>query len=108
MSGPEVSDFLGRLSSRDHAAAWLARELLAAGWSIRSLTGPVQMDVWELLLRRGTRTVRFGIERGRSDGVHFVDGAETYRPVVEAMSMGERAVSPLSEDPAAVLQWLNK
>jgi hypothetical protein len=104
VSSPEITSFLARLSARDEAAAWLAGELLDAGWSLRSLDGPMQMDVWQLLLDRGTRTVRFGMERGYSDGVHVADHAGAYRPIAEAMS----GSATLAEDPAAVLRWLNR
>jgi hypothetical protein len=108
MNSPDTADFLARLSSRDPSAAWLAREMLDAGWSVRSLTGPVQMDVWELLLDRGTYSVRFGMERGFSDGVHVAYHAGAYRPIIEAMSVGTRTRSALADDPTAVLHWLNQ
>lgn len=106
MSGAGTADFFDRLSLRDPPAAWLARELLDAGWSVRSLTGPEQMDVWELLLDRGTCSVRFGLERGSSDGVHVADRAGSYRPITEAMSVSGQPNTILAEEPAVVLQWL--
>lgn len=108
MSTPRTADFLERLSARDPAAAWLAGALLDAGWSVRSLDGPLQMDVWQLLLERGTCRVRFGVERGRSDGVHVADDAGAYRPLAEAMSRDAHGTTALAEDPDVVLDWLNQ
>lgn len=108
VSSPEIADFLARLSARDQAAAWLAGELLEAGWSLRRLDGPLQMDVWQLLLDRGTCSVRFGIERGRSDGVHVADRAGAFRPLAEAMAGSPQGSASLADDPTAVLHWLNQ
>lgn len=108
MSSSDVDGFLARLSSRDGSAAWLARRLLESGWAVRELSGPQQMDVWQLLLARGTTCVRFGIERGRSDGVLVAIGSGAYRPVVEAMSVGAPADGPAVHEPTAVLRWLNQ
>lgn len=110
----EVAEFLTRLSARDAAAAWLARELMQAGWSVHDFFGPVQMDVWQLVLRRGSCRVRFGIERGYSDGVAVADGvaggdgAVAYRPITVAMSEKKRAVASVLSDPAAALEWLTR
>ena len=118
MSDARVAEFLTRLSARDAAAAWLARELLQAGWSVHGFFGPVQMDVWQLVLRRGSCGVRFGIERGYSDGVAVADGvtggdaaavadrAVAYRPITVAMSETKPAVASVMRDPAAALEWL--
>ena len=61
--------FFDHLAPRDSEAAQLARHLLAAGWGVRVFWGPEQMDVWQLTVQRGEWFVRFGVERGRSDGV---------------------------------------
>lgn len=53
---------------RDAPSAAFARKLLDDGGEIRSFSGPEQMDVWELVVRRGNHLVRFGVERGYSDG----------------------------------------
>ncbi|SEC23242.1 hypothetical protein [Microbacterium hydrocarbonoxydans] len=120
MGETEVAEFLTRLSARDAAAAWLARELMQAGWSVHDFFGPVQMDVWQLVLRRGSCRVRFGIERGYSDGVAVADGvtggdgaavadrAVAYRPITVAMSEKKSAVASVMSDPAAALEWLTR
>ena len=64
-----LPEFLAHLEARDADAAAFARHLLDAGAVVRSLWGPVQMDVRELTLQRGDMIVRFGVERGFSDGV---------------------------------------
>lgn len=61
--------FLAHLAPRDARAAHLARRLLDSGWQVQSVWGPEQMDAWQLSLRRDSVAVRFGIERGMSDGV---------------------------------------
>jgi hypothetical protein len=61
--------FLEHLEQRDAAAAQFGRQLIDAGGIIRVFWGPEQMDVWELLVQRGRMIVRFGVERGYSDGV---------------------------------------
>jgi hypothetical protein len=108
VSSPGIADFLARLSARDQAAAWLAGELLEAGWSVRRLDGPLQMDVWQLLLDRGACSVRFGMERGRSDGVHVADRADGFRPLAEAMAGSAQGGTLLAEDPTAVFHWLTQ
>lgn len=62
--------FLSHLGhpERDAASAGLAKKLLDDGGEITAFSGPEQMDVWELIVRRGGRLVRFGVERGYSDG----------------------------------------
>ncbi|MDQ0727338.1 hypothetical protein [Microbacterium sp. W4I20] len=107
MSSPETTDFLDRLSSRDPASARLARELLDAGWAVRDLFGPEQMDVWQLLLHRGTCTVRFGMERGYSDGVHVADSTGAYRPLAAAMSVTDPGIR-VPADATAVIDWLKR
>lgn len=107
-SSSDADGFLARLSPRDGSAAWLARRLLESGWAIRELSGPQQMDVWQLLLARGTTCVRFGIERGRSDGVLVAVGSGAFRPVAESMSAGASADDPAADDATAVLRWLNR
>ncbi len=107
-----VAEFLARLSSRDPSAASLGQHLLEAGWTVQSISGPQQMDVWELLLRRGTLSVRLGIERGYSDGVLVADLPGAYRPLITAMRLpqdvsGSRG-DPLAENPDAVIAWLNQ
>ncbi len=77
--------------------------MLEAGWSVRRLDGPMQMDVWQLLLDRGACSVRFGMERGRSDGVHVADRAGAYRPLAEVM-----AGSATPADDPTILDWLNQ
>ena len=114
MGETQVAEFLTRLSARDAAAAWLARELMEAGWSVHDFFGPVQMDVWQLVLRRGSCSVRFGIERGYSDGVAVAEGvavsdrAVAYRPITVAMSEKKPAVASVMSDPAAALEWLTR
>ncbi|MGW9159050.1 hypothetical protein [Microbacterium sp. NPDC055665] len=108
MSTPDLAGFLDRLAPRDEAAAWLARRLLESGWSVCELSGPVQMDVWQLLLERGTHRVRFGIERGRSDGVLVRLGTGAYRPILDAMSVNGEAPGSLADDRTAVLRWLDE
>ncbi|TFW00188.1 hypothetical protein [Orlajensenia leifsoniae] len=61
--------FLEHLEQRDAVAAWFARRLVDAGGTVRVFWGPQQMDVWELRVQRGQMIVRFGVERGYSDGV---------------------------------------
>ncbi len=61
--------FLEHLEQRDAEAARFARQLIDAGGAIRVFWGPQQMDVWELRVQRGQMIVRFGVERGYSDGV---------------------------------------
>ncbi|MGW8482429.1 hypothetical protein ACWGJP_04780 [Microbacterium sp. NPDC055903] len=100
-----VDDFLARLSSADQDSAWTARELLATGWVVRDVLGPVQMDVWQLLLRGGECDVRFGMERGYSDGVHVADEAGEYRPVTRMMSAEDPSAS-VDTAPTDVLGWL--
>lgn len=66
----DLTPFLRHLEARDRDAAAFAAELSATpGWSVVSMIGPVQMDVWELLVEGGGWTVRFGVERGYSDGI---------------------------------------
>ncbi|MFB8189155.1 hypothetical protein ACFC14_07495 [Microbacterium sp. NPDC055988] len=108
MSTPDLAGFLDRLAPRDEAAAWLARRLLESGWSVCELTGPVQMDVWQLLLERGKHRVRFGIERGRSDGVLVRDDAGAYRPILDAVSVNGEVPGSLAEDRTVVLRWLDE
>lgn len=78
---PDPTAFLERLSTRDADAAQFARRLIDQGWTVSSLVGPVQMDVWELILERDDERVRFGIERGLSDGVGTLDSKGVYRPM---------------------------
>ena len=61
--------FLEHLEQRDAEAARFARQLIDAGGAIRVFWGPQQMDVWELRVQRRQMIVRFGVERGYSDGV---------------------------------------
>jgi hypothetical protein len=61
--------FLDHLASRDEQATEFARLLLDDEWAVSSFWGPEQMDVWELVLRRGGWFVQFRIERGFSEGV---------------------------------------
>ncbi|SDH64872.1 hypothetical protein SAMN04515691_0553 [Leifsonia sp. 98AMF] len=61
--------FLDHLQARDTDAALLARQLLDAGAAVIVFWGPQQMDVWELRVQVGDTMVRFGVERGYSDGV---------------------------------------
>lgn len=66
----DLLPFLRHLEVRDPDAATFAAELSATpGWTVVSMVGPVQMDVWELLVEGRGWTVRFGVERGYSDGV---------------------------------------
>lgn len=62
--------FLSHLGDpeRDAASAGFAKKLIDDGGEITGFSGPEQMDVWELIVRRGGRLVRFGVERGYSDG----------------------------------------
>ncbi|QIX27067.1 hypothetical protein ncot_11015 [Nocardioides sp. JQ2195] len=80
-----VSGLLSHLEPRDREAARFARLLLASGWEVITCWGPVQMDVWALELARGDIRVRFGIERGVSDGVlvRHPGGQEPLGRVVE-------------------------
>ncbi len=64
-----LPEFLTRLMVGDSDSHDVARLLLDDGWEVASFWGPVQMDVWLLILRRAKLCVRFGIERGYSDGV---------------------------------------
>lgn len=78
--------FLVHLHERDAAAAAFARTLLAEGATVRDFWGPEQMDVWELRVQRGDVIVRFGVERGFSDGVLLgpadaANGRPTLRPL---------------------------
>lgn len=107
MSTPDLAEFLDRLAPRDESAARLVRDLIESGWSVLELTGPVQMDVWQLLLERGVRRVRFGIERGRTDGVLVSDDKGAYRPILAAMSASGSAHDTLAEHETAALRWLN-
>jgi hypothetical protein len=107
VSTPDLAEFLDRLAPRDESAARLVRDLIESGWSVLELTGPVQMDVWQLLLERGVRRVRFGIERGRSDGVLVSDDKGAYRPILAAMSASGSAHDTLAEHETAALRWLN-
>jgi len=69
--------FLDHLEPRDADAAAFARRLVHAdGWRVRSFVGPVQMDVWELVVERDGWWVRFGVERGYSDGILAMRGEE--------------------------------
>ncbi|GAA1916225.1 hypothetical protein GCM10009775_05870 [Microbacterium aoyamense] len=61
--------FLAHLEARDASSAHFARLLLDSGCVPVGFWGPVQMDVWELRIRRGAAIVRFGVERGYSDGL---------------------------------------
>ena len=74
--------FLAHLEPRDARAAGLARRLLDSGWDVESLSGPVQMDVWELTVRRDAVAVRFGVERGMSDGVLIGPAESAYDDLV--------------------------
>ncbi|WAA66483.1 hypothetical protein [Microbacterium oxydans] len=107
MSTPDLAEFLDHLAPRDEPAAWLACRLLESGWSVFELTGPVQMDVWQLLLEHGPRRVRFGIERGRSDGVLVRDDAGAYRPILDAMGVNGESRGSLAANRVAALNWLN-
>lgn len=61
--------FLEHLEQRDAVASRFARQLVGAGGVVRVFWGPQQMDVWELRVQQGQMIVRFGVERGYSDGV---------------------------------------
>ena len=61
--------FLEHLEQRDAPAAQFARQLIDTGGVVREFWGPEQMDAWELRVQRGQMIVRFGVERGYSDGV---------------------------------------
>ncbi|MFJ4160668.1 hypothetical protein [Microbacterium testaceum] len=69
--------FLAHLEPRDDEAAALARALLDAGHPVVEFWGPEQMDVWRLKIRSGEAVVRFGIERGFSDGVAVARDTES-------------------------------
>lgn len=66
---PETAPVLDRVRQVDSAAAELAEHLLRSGWQVVTCWGPEQMDVWMLTLARGAWRVRFGVERGYSNGV---------------------------------------
>lgn len=63
--------FLDHLAdpSRDPDAAAFAHLLLEQGCEVATFWGPQQMDVWRLTVRRGSRRVTFGVERGFADWV---------------------------------------
>lgn len=61
--------FVAHLGDRDAGLAGFVRHLLDAGWEVSVFWGPLQMDVWSLVLRREKRLLRFGIERGLVDGL---------------------------------------
>ena len=82
-----LSRFLAHLAERDAEAAAFARQLLDAGAVVRSIWGPVQMDVWDLQLLRGDMVVRFGIERGFSDGVLVGRADAGARPALRPISL---------------------
>ncbi|MCR2791660.1 hypothetical protein NQ156_01120 [Microbacterium sp. zg.Y625] len=90
-----LAGFLEHLDPRDAAAAAFARHLLDAGAVVRSLWGPVQMDVRGLSVQRGDMIVRFGVERGFSDGVLIgrADAADEsgLRPIALAVFAWARA-----------------
>lgn len=75
-----AAGFLAHLEPRDREATDFARQLLDDGWEIVTCWGPVQMDVWGLELARGVVRLRFGIERGLSDGILLL-GDDGYRPL---------------------------
>ena len=91
MSAPHdlhtVTRFLDHLAERDAKAAAFARQLLDAGAVVRSIWGPVQMDVWDLQLLRGGMIVRFGIERGFSDGVLVGRADPEVQPTLHPISL---------------------
>ncbi|MEL4317446.1 hypothetical protein WJX64_00360 [Leifsonia sp. YIM 134122] len=66
--------FLEHLEQRDAVAARFARQLIDAGGTVRVFWGPQQMDAWELRVQRDQMIVRFGVERGYSDGVMIARG----------------------------------
>lgn len=67
---PDLNPFLRHLEARDPEAAAFARELsVTPGWRVTDFVGPIQMDVWQLVFERHGWTVRFGVERGVSDGM---------------------------------------
>jgi hypothetical protein len=74
-----VPRFLAHLEPRDAEAAALARALLDAGHPVVEFWGPEQMDVWRLKIRSGEAVVRFGIERGFSDGVAVARDTESIK-----------------------------
>lgn len=80
--------FFDHLELRDPDAAHFAKELVyrRAGWEVTSFFGPVQMDVWGLVVSSGDWSVRFGVERGFSDGilVRGPDGESSRLPSAEA------------------------
>lgn len=81
---------------RDAVSAGLAKKLLDEGCEVVRFSGPEQMDVWELIVRRGSHLVRFGIERGFSDRALVRPADETahaprYVPVTFAVLGWARA-----------------
>jgi hypothetical protein len=75
---------LGRLDAflahLDGPQSTIARGMIDAGAKILVFWGPEQMDVWRLELGQGEVTVRFGIERGFSDGVEITHPRLRRRP----------------------------
>lgn len=61
--------FLSHSAIRHTGLAAFIRHLLDTGGEISDFWGPEQMDVWSLTIRRKTRLLHFGIERGFADGV---------------------------------------